>query len=123
PAEELTLPEVADPLVRLHLGDAAVALDRDSRVVRTAAGRELPYDALVLATGSVPFVPPVPGRDLPGCFVYRTLDDLDSIMAAAERAAPAPGAGRRSAVAVGRGLPGLEAARPLRPLGVAPQVA
>jgi len=121
-AEDLTLPEVADPLVRLHLGDAAVALDRDARVVLTASGRELPYDALVLATGSVPFVPPVPGRDLPGCFVYRTLDDLDAIMAAAERAVAAPGAGRRSAVVVGGGLLGLEAARALRLLGLSPQV-
>jgi nitrite reductase (NADH) large subunit len=121
-AEELTLPEVADPLVQLHLGDAAVALDRDARMVRTASGRELPYDALVLATGSVPFVPPVPGRDLPGCFVYRTLDDLDAIMAAAERAVAAPGPGRRSAVVVGGGLLGLEAARALRLLGLSPQV-
>jgi nitrite reductase (NADH) large subunit len=121
-ADDLTLPEVADPLVQLHLGDAAVALDRDARVVRTASGRELPYDALVLATGSVPFVPPVPGRDLPGCFVYRTLDDLDAIMAAAERAVAAPGGGRRSAVVVGGGLLGLEAARALRLLGLSPQV-
>jgi nitrite reductase (NADH) large subunit len=121
-AEDLTLPEVADPLVQLHLGDAAVALDRDAHVVRTAAGRELPYDALVLATGSVPFVPPVPGRDLPGCFVYRTLDDLDAIMAAAERAVAGPRPGRRSAVVVGGGLLGLEAARALRLLGLSPQV-
>ncbi|WP_304940846.1 nitrite reductase large subunit NirB [Pseudonocardia sp. DSM 110487] len=121
-AEELTLPEVADPLVRLHLGDAAVKLDRDARVVHTESGRELPYDALVLATGSVPFVPPVPGRDLPGCFVYRTLDDLDAIMAAAERAVAGPGPGRRSAVVVGGGLLGLEAARALRLLGLSPQV-
>jgi nitrite reductase (NADH) large subunit len=121
-AEELTLPAAADPLVALHLGDPAVALDRDARVVRTAAGRELPYDALVLATGSVPFVPPVPGRDLPGCFVYRTLDDLDAIMAAAERAVAAPEPGRRSAVVVGGGLLGLEAARALRLLGLSPQI-
>ncbi len=120
-AEELTLPEVADPLVQLHLGDAAVALDRDARMVRTAAGRELPYDALVLATGSVPFVPPVPGRDLPGCFVYRTLDDLDAITAAAAaRRSRARLPGRRSAVVVGGGLLGLEAARALRLLGLSP---
>lgn len=121
-AEELTLPAIADPLVESHLGDPAVALDRDARVVRTASGRALPYDALVLATGSVPFVPPVPGRDLPGCFVYRTLDDLDAITAAAERAVAAPGPGRRSAVVVGGGLLGLEAARALRLLGLSPQV-
>ncbi|WP_219412937.1 nitrite reductase large subunit NirB [Pseudonocardia nigra] len=121
-AEELTLPATPDPLVELHLGDPAVALDRDTRTVRTASGRELSYDALVLATGSVPFVPPVPGRDLPGCFVYRTLDDLDAIMAAAERAVAAPRAGRRSAVVVGGGLLGLEAARALRLLGLSPQV-
>jgi len=121
-AEDLTLPAIADPLVESHLGDPAVGLDRDARVVRTAAGRALPYDALVLATGSVPFVPPVPGRELPGCFVYRTLDDLDAIMAAAGRAVAAPGPGRRSAVVVGGGLLGLEAARALRLLGLSPQV-
>jgi len=121
-ADDLTLPGVSDPLVQLHLGDAAVALDRDARVVRTASGAEFRYDALVLATGSVPFVPPVRGRDLPGCFVYRTLDDLDAIMAAAERAVAAPRPGRRSAVVVGGGLLGLEAARALRLLGLSPQV-
>jgi nitrite reductase (NADH) large subunit len=120
-AEDLTLPDL-DPMVELHLGDPAVALDRDARTVRTEAGRELRYDALVLATGSVPFVPPVPGRDLPGCFVYRTLDDLDAIKEAAATAVAAPGAGRRSAVVVGGGLLGLEAARALRSLGLSPQV-
>jgi nitrite reductase (NADH) large subunit len=120
-AEELTLPEL-DPLVDLHLGDPAVALDRDARTVRTAAGRVLRYDALVLATGSVPFVPPVPGRDLPGCFVYRTLDDLDAITEAARRAMAASRPGRRSAVVVGGGLLGLEAARAMRLLGLSPQV-
>ena len=50
-------------------------------IVRTASGHETHWDKLVLATGSYPFVPPVPGNDLPGCFVYRTLDDLDNIAA------------------------------------------
>jgi len=118
-ADELTLPELG---VQLHLGDPAVAIDRAARRVRTASGRTLSYDALVLATGSVPFVPPVPGRDLPGCFVYRTLDDLDAITAAAEAAVARPGPGRRSAVVVGGGLLGLEAARALRRLGLSPQV-
>ncbi|MCX6463962.1 MAG: FAD-dependent oxidoreductase, partial [Pseudonocardiales bacterium] len=57
-AEELTLPGLD---VDLHLGDPAVALDRDARTVTTGSGRVLRYDALVLATGSAPFVPPVPG--------------------------------------------------------------
>ncbi|GAA3221839.1 nitrite reductase large subunit NirB [Pseudonocardia petroleophila] len=118
-AEDLTLPSLT---VDLHLGDPAVAVDRDARRVTTESGRVLPYDALVLATGSVPFVPPVPGRDLPGCFVYRTLDDLDAIRAAAAEAVARPGAGRRSAVVVGGGLLGLEAARALRSLGLSPQV-
>ena len=118
-AEELTLPELG---VDLHLGDPAVAIDRAARTVTTRSGRVLRYDALVLATGSVPFVPPVPGRDLPGCFVYRTLDDLDAITAAAEAAVARPGGGRRSAVVVGGGLLGLEAARALRLMGLSPQV-
>ncbi|HXV93970.1 MAG TPA: nitrite reductase large subunit NirB [Pseudonocardia sp.] len=121
-AEDLTLDVLDDPLVDLRLGDACVAIDRDARTVRTTSGAELGYDALVLATGSVPFVPPVPGRDLPGCFVYRTLDDLDAIVEAARRAVAADRPGRRSAVVVGGGLLGLEAARALRSLGLSPQV-
>ncbi len=118
-AEELTLPELD---VTMHLGDPAVEIDRDARAVRTAGGHRFAYDALVLATGSVPFVPPVPGRDLPNCFVYRTLDDLDAITAAAATAMAAARPGRRSAVVVGGGLLGLEAARALRSLGLSPQV-
>ncbi|WP_433506160.1 nitrite reductase large subunit NirB [Pseudonocardia halophobica] len=120
--EELRLAELADPLVDLRLGDPAVTVDRERCTVRTASGAELTYDALVLATGSVPFVPPVPGRDLPNCFVYRTLDDLDAIKAAAAVAVARPGPGRRSAVVVGGGLLGLEAARAMRLLGLSPQV-
>ncbi|ANY05924.1 nitrite reductase large subunit NirB [Pseudonocardia sp. HH130630-07] len=111
-----------DPLVTHRLGDPVRHLDRDARRVTTASGATFGYDALVLATGSDPFVPPVPGRDLPGCFVYRTLDDLDAIsgVAAAAMATTAPG--RRSAVVVGGGLLGLEAARAMRTLGLSPQV-
>jgi nitrite reductase (NADH) large subunit len=89
--------------------------------VTTDRARVLGYDALVLATGSYPFVPPVPGRDLDGCFVYRTLDDLDAIRAAAERAAQHT-RGRRAGLVVGGGLLGLEAARALRLLGLSPHV-
>ena len=80
-------------------------------------GSEIGYDALVLATGSYPFVPPVPGKDLDRCFVYRTLDDLDAIRAAVE--ATEPGA---AGIVVGGGLLGLEAANALRLLGLTPHV-
>ncbi|MGW5337393.1 nitrite reductase large subunit NirB [Rhodococcus sp. LW-XY12] len=108
----------ADDLVDLRVGTRAVGIDRAARTVTTAGGDVLPYDSLVLATGSYPFVPPVPGHDLPGCFVYRTLDDLDGIRAAAERAKAAGLAG----IVIGGGLLGLEAANALRLLGVTPHV-
>jgi nitrite reductase (NADH) large subunit len=107
-----------DPQVELRLGDAVTSVDRDRKVVVTESGYEQPYDALVLATGSRPFVPPVPGHDLPGCFVYRTIEDLDAIREAAQR----PGRGRRSAVVIGGGLLGLEAAKALRDMGLSPHV-
>jgi nitrite reductase (NADH) large subunit len=92
------------------VGDAVVAVDRTASSVRSARGTVVPYDALVFATGSYPFVPPVPGHDLPGCFVYRTLDDLDAIRTWSADC-------RRGAV-VGGGLLGLEAANALRNLGL-----
>ena len=105
----------------LHLDESVVRIDRIGRSVGTSRGRTIGYDALVLATGSYPFVPPVPGRDLPGCFVYRTIDDLDAIRAAAERAAEVT-QGRRAGLVVGGGLLGLEAARALRLLGMSSHV-
>ncbi|WP_132119557.1 nitrite reductase large subunit NirB [Actinocrispum wychmicini] len=112
----LTLPEVDG--VSLGLGDPATAVDRRARVVTTQSGRQVTYDALVLATGSYPFVPPIPGRDLPGCFVYRTIDDLDRIRAAVG----GRGVGRRAGMVLGGGLLGLEAANALRGMGVSPHV-
>ncbi|MEU7475771.1 nitrite reductase large subunit NirB [Lentzea sp. NPDC042327] len=103
----------------LRLGEKAVSVDRERRVVVGASGVEVGYDALVLATGSVPFVPPVPGRDLPGCHVYRTIDDLDEIRATVQ-AADRPG--RHSGMVLGGGLLGLEAANALRGMGVSPHV-
>ncbi|MEU9827112.1 nitrite reductase large subunit NirB [Micromonospora chersina] len=107
-AEELNL-HTPDDGVDLRLGEPALALDRARRVVTTATG-EHPYDALVLATGSSAFVPPIGGADLPGVFVYRTLDDLAAIRAHAE--------GRRTGAVIGGGLLGLEAANALRLLGL-----
>jgi nitrite reductase (NADH) large subunit len=121
-AETLALPAVRDERVELRLGDPCVRIDRRKRRVRTASGRRVGYDALVLATGSAPFVPPVPGHDLPGCYVYRTPEDLDAIRAAAQRAMHTTAAGRRSGVVVGGGLLGLEAAYALRQLGLSPHV-
>ncbi|SMD22163.1 nitrite reductase large subunit NirB [Lentzea albidocapillata] len=103
----------------LRLGEKAVSVDRARKVVVGASGVEVSYDALVLATGSVPFVPPVPGRDLPGCHVYRTVDDLDEIRATVEEASRP---GRRSGMVLGGGLLGLEAANALRGMGVSPHV-
>ncbi|MFG1841299.1 nitrite reductase large subunit NirB [Micromonospora sp. NPDC049175] len=99
--------------VRLRLGEPVTALDRERQVVTTAVG-EYHYDALVLATGSYPFVPPVPGAELPGVFVYRTLDDLAAIRAYAQ--------GRRVGAVIGGGLLGLEAANALRLLGLSTDV-
>ncbi|MFB8278676.1 nitrite reductase large subunit NirB [Nocardia colli] len=106
-----------DALVELRLGQRAESIDRDARKVTTSAGDTIAYDALVLATGSYPFVPPVPGHDRPECFVYRTIDDLDGIRAAAEAAGPGA-----VGVVVGGGLLGLEAANALRLLGLTPHV-
>ncbi|MEU7764250.1 nitrite reductase large subunit NirB [Nocardia sp. NPDC049190] len=119
-ASSLALPGneyVGDGLVELRLGERAESIDRTARTVITSAGHTVAYDALVLATGSYPFVPPVPGHDHPACFVYRTIDDLDGIRAAAEAAGPGA-----SGVVVGGGLLGLEAANALRLLGLTPHV-
>ncbi|MCW4352270.1 nitrite reductase large subunit NirB [Hoyosella sp. YIM 151337] len=108
---------LGDTLVDVRLGSTGTAIDRDAHTVTTSAGETIQYDKLVLATGSYAFVPPVPGKDARNCFVYRTLDDLDQIRAAAE-AAPAGSA----AVVVGGGLLGLEAANALKLLGLTPHV-
>ncbi|HET7800507.1 MAG TPA: nitrite reductase large subunit NirB [Humibacillus xanthopallidus] len=113
-----------DDLVHVHLGTRAEQIDREARVVTTSHGEVIAYDALVLATGSYPFVPPVPGHDSEGCYVYRTLDDLDGIRARAEAAIARAAAEGREAngLVVGGGLLGLEAANALRLLGLTPHV-
>ena len=96
--------------VAVRLGERVTGIDRAARTVATSAGDSVRYDALVLATGSAPFVPPVEGADLPGVFAYRTIDDLDAIRAYAR--------GRTTGAVVGGGLLGLEAARALQGLGL-----
>jgi nitrite reductase (NADH) large subunit len=105
--------------VVLHLGLAAREIDRAAKTVTAADGRVLDYDALVLATGSYAFVPPVPGHDLPQVHVYRTLDDLDAIRAGAETARES---NTPVGVVIGGGLLGLEAANALRAFGLTTHV-
>jgi len=94
----------------VRVGERVVQVDREARVVVTAGGESVPWDRLVLATGSSPFVPNVPGKDLEGVLVYRTIEDLEAIRARASEA--------QVGVVIGGGLLGLEAAGALRNLGL-----
>lgn len=116
--------EYDDPRVRLVLDSVVTEIDRVARTVTvvsppSAVGDLLAhpgavtvheYDVLVLATGAAPFVPPVEGRGKDGCFVYRTIEDLEAIQAASVAAT--------SGVVIGGGLLGLEAANALVQLGL-----
>src|SRR5690606_11919578 len=70
--------------VKAHFGDAVSVIDRSAKKVITESGREYAYDKLVLATGSYPFMPPIPGNDRDNCLTYRTIDDLGEISAQAK---------------------------------------
>jgi len=96
--------------VELLLADQAVAIDREAKIVKSAQGCELHYDKLILATGSYPFVPPVDGKDRDGCFVYRTIEDLEGMSAAGQTG--------KVGTVVGGGLLGLEAAKALKDMGL-----
>lgn len=122
-AEDLTLPSTifGDPRVALRAGDSAIAIDTRARSVTTASGAVYLYDHVVLATGSYAARPPVEGADLPGCFVYRTLEDVAGLRSYVERrtqelARPVHG------VVIGGGLLGLEAAGALQGLDAAATV-
>ncbi|WP_369186809.1 nitrite reductase large subunit NirB [Streptomyces sp. R08] len=112
--EELSLTDaefIRDHGIELHVGDPAETIDRVSKTVTARSGLSLEYDTLVLATGSYPFVPPVPGKDAEGCFVYRTIEDLLAIEEYA-------GSRATTGAVVGGGLLGLEAAGALKGLGL-----
>lgn len=96
--------------ITLHLADKVVSIDRQHKQITSAAGRVIAYDKLVIATGSYPFVPPVLGHDRPQCLVYRTIEDLEAIKAAAEKS--------KIGTVIGGGLLGLEAAKALKDLGL-----
>ncbi len=96
--------------ITVHIGDRATAINRDRKQVTSANGIVVTYDKLVLATGSYPFVPPVPGHERAQCLVYRTIEDLDAIQNAAAKS--------KIGTVVGGGLLGLEAAKALKDLGL-----
>lgn len=100
--------------VRLLTGTAATAIDRQQREVVLEDGRRVPYDKLVIATGSRAFVPPIPGTYLKGVFVFRTLDDCANITEWAK--------GASNVAVIGGGLLGLEAAKGLMTHGPAVHV-
>ncbi|WP_373568228.1 nitrite reductase large subunit NirB [Marinimicrobium sp. ABcell2] len=112
-ADDLSLTteaEYRDRGVIYTLNDKVVAINPDNRSVSTASGRTETYDKLVLATGSYPFVPPIPGGDQPHCLVYRTIEDLEAITASASES--------KVGAVIGGGLLGLEAAHALKNLGL-----
>lgn len=90
--------------------EKVIGIDRAAQTVNTDKDKQYSYDKLILATGSFPFVPPVPGHDRKNCFVYRTIEDLQAITAAAATA--------KVGAVVGGGLLGLEAAKAIMDLGL-----
>ncbi len=98
--------------IELHLGDRASRIDRQTFTVHSDKGVAIGYDTVILATGSYPFVPPIPGIDRRGVFVYRTIEDLERIIAYGSKESVT-----RAAV-IGGGLLGLEAAKAAYDLGL-----
>ena len=95
---------------QIFTGDPVASIDRAAKKITSANGIVVRYDKLVLAMGSYPFVPPIPGKETAGTFVYRTIDDLNAIKAYAQDA--------RVGVVLGGGLLGLECANALKLLGL-----
>lgn len=102
--------DYADWGVQVHTTLQVTHIDRREQRVRTQSGKTFSYDYLILATGSYPFVPPIPGAEQAGCFVYRTIEDLQATQAWAKDC--------RRGVVIGGGLLGLEAANALKHLGL-----
>ena len=107
----MTTPEHYDELgVTFKTNAKVTAIDKETKIVTTESGENYHYDELVLATGSYPFVPPIPGKDQPHCLVYRTIDDLEDIASSAKVS--------KVGVVIGGGLLGLEAANAIKQLGL-----
>ncbi|MEL7160692.1 MAG: nitrite reductase large subunit NirB, partial [Bacteroidota bacterium] len=105
----------AEQGIELRCGECVTELNPNAKRITTATGKTSTYDYLVLATGSRPFVPPIPGRDKKGVFVYRTIEDLDGILDYASTLREKPDA---AATVMGGGLLGLEAAKATMDLGL-----
>lgn len=100
----------AENNITLHTGKKVVKIDRTARKVVADDGTEAGYDRLLLATGSDPFILPVPGRDLPGVIAFRDIADVDAMVRASSQ--------YKHAVVIGGGLLGLEAANGLMKRGM-----
>ena len=96
--------------IELIVDDPATALDAAGKIVITRSGQRIEYDKLLLATGSKPVAPPIPGLDLPGVCTFRSIQDVETMVEAASR--------QRRAVVIGGGLLGLEAAWGLKRRGM-----
>lgn len=96
--------------ITLHLGDPVEKIDRINKQVLSHRGIAESYDYLILATGSSAFVPPIPGVEKEGVFIYRTIEDLEMITCWAKKS--------KKAAVIGGGLLGLEAAKALLDLGI-----
>ena len=112
-ADDLTMAPsswYAENNITLHLADPVAQIDRGSKTILSHKGLSVAYDVLILATGSAAFVPPIPGTEKDGVFIYRTIEDLELMTAYAKKA-------KKGAV-IGGGLLGLEAAKAIIDLGV-----
>jgi len=103
----------------LNTSELVISLDRENKTISTHLGNTHSYDYLVLATGSSAFVPPIKGSDKEGVFVYRTIEDLDAMMAYAKKIKKN---GATEAAVLGGGLLGLEAANAVLGMGLNPHV-
>ena len=108
-----------DNNIILNTSELVTDINREQKTIHTHLEKTHKYDYLVLATGSAAFVPPIEGVDKEGVFVYRTIEDLDAIMAYAKKIKQK---GATEAAVLGGGLLGLEAAKALRDLGLNPHV-
>lgn len=96
--------------IQLFSGETVAAIDTEKKVIKTDQDRQVPYDILILATGSVPFMLPLPGADKDGVIAFRTIEDCQTMVETAKQ--------YKKAVVIGGGLLGLEAARGLLNLGM-----